>query len=194
MFANCKMYFAQIFFMMFFYFKALHIIGFVSWFAGLFYLVRLFVYHVEAELKPEPEREILKKQFTIMEWKLYRIITNPAMIFTVIFGSAMLIQNPVYLNLVWMQIKLVLLILLIVYHFLCKRIIQNLENGTNHLSSFQLRLLNEVPTLFLVSIVLFAVVRDELNYWYVLAGIAAFSIFLYYAAKAYKKKRESQNS
>ena len=79
---NVKTYFWP----MFFYFKALHIIGFVSWFAGLFYLVRLFVYHVEAEQKPQPEQNILKKQFNLMEWKLYSIITNPAMIFTVIFG------------------------------------------------------------------------------------------------------------
>lgn len=178
---------------MFFYFKALHIIGFVSWFAGLFYLVRLFVYHVEADQRPQPEKAILKKQFNLMEWKLYKIITNPAMIFTVIFGSAMLFQNPAYLTLGWMQIKLGLLILLIFYHYYCKRIIQNLENGTNTLSSFQLRLFNEVPTLFLVSIVLFAVVKDGLNYGYVIAGIVAFSIFLYYAASAYKKKRETQN-
>jgi len=176
---------------MYFYFKALHIIGFVSWFAGLFYLVRLFVYHVEAEQKPQPERDILKKQFNIMEWKLYRIITNPAMIITVIFGSAMLIQNPVYLTFGWMHIKLGLLVLLIAYHYYCRRIIRNLENGTNTFTSFQFRLFNEIPTLFLVSIVLFAVVRDGLNYWYVLAGIIAFSIFLFYAARAYKKKREA---
>ena len=190
---SCKLknVFCTNFFMMFFYFKALHIIGFVSWFAGLFYLVRLFVYHVEAEQKPQPERDILKKQFNLMEWKLYKIITNPAMIFTVIFGGAMLFQNPAYLTAGWMHIKLGLLILLIAYHYYCKRIIQNLENGTNTLESFQMRLLNEIPTLFLVSIVLFAVVKDGLNYWYVLAGMAAFSIFLFYAARAYKKRREA---
>ena len=87
---------------MFFYFQALHIIGFVSWFAGLFYLVRLFVYHVEAEQKPQPEQDILKKQYSLMEWKLYRIITNPAMIITVVFGSLMLIQNPDYFSMGWM--------------------------------------------------------------------------------------------
>src|SRR5690606_23577791 len=144
---------------MFFYFKALHIIGFVSWFAGLFYLVRLFVYHVEAEQKPQPQSEILCKQFNIMAHKLYRIITTPAMVFTLIFGFAMLIQHPDYLSSSWMRIKLALVFLLIGYHFFCKRIIRDLENQTNRLSSFQLRLLNEVPTLFLVSIVLFAVVR-----------------------------------
>lgn len=177
---------------MFFYFKALHIIGFVSWFAGLFYLVRLFVYHVEAEQRPQPERDLLKKQFNLMEWKLYKIITNPAMVITLIFGTAMLIQNPAYLSSGWMQIKLGLLVLLVGYHNYCKRIILNLEKETNHLSSFHLRLFNEVPTLFLVSIVLFAVVKDELNYWYMFAGITAFSILLFYAAKAYKKKREGQ--
>jgi protoporphyrinogen IX oxidase len=189
MFANWKTYFCP----MFFYFKALHIIGFVSWFAGLFYLVRLFVYHVEAEQKSQPERDILKKQFNLMEWKLFKIITNPAMIITVFFGSAMLFLNPAYLSMDWMQIKLGLLVLLIAYHFYCKRIIRNLENETNTLTSFQLRLLNEVPTLFLASIVLFAVVKNGLNYGYVLAGFAAFCIFLYFAAKAYKKKREAQN-
>lgn len=174
---------------MYFYFKALHIIGFVSWFAGLFYLVRLFVYHVEAEAKPQPERDILTRQFNIMEWKLYRIITTPAMVITAVFGIGMLVINPDLLEMTWMQLKLVSLVLLIVYHFWCKRIIQKLEKGTNTLNSFNFRLSNEIPTIFLVIIVLFAVIKDNLNYLYVFLGIFAFGLLLYFAAKAYKEKR-----
>ena len=177
---------------MYFYFKALHFIGFVSWFAGLFYLVRLFVYHVEANARPKAERDILTKQYNIMEWKLYRIITTPALVITLIFGTGMLILNPVLLEFTWMQLKLVALVLLIGYHFYCKRIIQKLETGANTLDSFGFRLFNEVPTIFLVLIVLFAVVRDNLNYLYVFLGILLFALFLYFAAKAYKKKRESE--
>jgi len=174
------------------YFKAFHIMGFVAWFAGLFYLARLFVYHVEAEERPQAERDILTKQYQIMQWRLYHIITNPAMLWTLFFGIGMLVIQPAYLQLGWLHIKLFLLVLLLGYHHYCKRIIKNLENGTNTLTSFQFRLFNELPTLLLVGIVLLAVLKSALNFVYTLGGISIFGFLLYMGAKFYKKVREKQ--
>ncbi len=171
-------------------FKALHIVGFTAWFAGLFYLVRMFVYHREAFDKAAPEKEILTKQFNLMEWRVYKIICNPAMIITLVFGIAMLIYNPEYMKMPWIHVKLTLLVLLIGYHHYCKSVIKKLEKGEANLTSFRLRLMNEVPTLFLLAIVLLAVLRDNANYLYVFGGLFLFGLVMYLIAKAYKKKRE----
>ncbi|MFT5883911.1 MAG: putative membrane protein [Arcticibacterium sp.] len=173
------------------YFKAFHIIGFVSWFAGMFYLVRIFVYHTEANEKPEHIKEDWKTQFTKMAWRVYKIICNPAMIVTWTFGLLMLITNPEILSQNWIKVKLVLLLLLTFYQLYCKRIIKKQEAGIETFTSFQFRLLNELPTLFLISIVLLAVVKDVLNFVYLFSGVLAFGFILYLSAKAYKKFRKN---
>ncbi len=175
-----------------FYLKALHIVGFVSWFAGLFYLVRMFVYHEEALDKPEPEQSILKKQFNIMQWRVYKIICNPAMMITFIGGLGMLYLNPEYLKMGWMHLKLSLVFALLAYHLYCKSVIRKLEKGIRLYTSFQYRLLNEVPTLFLVSIVLLAVLKNGLNTLYAFLGVIAFGLVLYIATKLYKRSREQR--
>lgn len=173
------------------YFKSLHIIGFVSWFAGLFYLVRMFVYHAEVSEKPVHLQDDWKKQFTLMQWRVYKIISTPAMVITWIFGIGMLFISPAWLQQSWIIVKLILLVGLTVYHFYCKRIIIALENEQNKFNSFNFRLLNEVPTLFLVAIVLLAVAKDLLNFAYLFAGILAFGVTLYFFAKLYKRNREN---
>jgi putative membrane protein len=173
-----------------FYFKAFHIIGAVAWFAGLFYLVRMFVYHVEADKKPEHLRQPFKEQFNLMEWRAYKIICNPAMVITWGCGLAMIFLNPGYWQMGWFHVKFAILVLLTAYHLWCKRIIIKLEKGENAFDSFQFRLLNELPTLFLVSIALLAVLRDMLNFFYAFGGIVAFGISLFFFTKAYKKRRE----
>ncbi len=172
-------------------FKSLHIFGFVAWFAGLFYLVRMFVYHAEASREMEPRRGILTQQFNLMEWRVYSIICNPALIITWVFGTAMLLLNPAYLSQGWMHIKLLLLAGLTAYHLYCKKIIRDLEAGRSTMSSHQFRLFNEVPTLFLLSIVLLAVYRNGLNGLYALAGLIGFGILLMMGVKAYKRARET---
>ena len=123
--------------------KALHIIFVVSWFAGLFYIVRLFIYHTEAQEKTEIERKILSEQFIIMEKKLWWIITTPAMILTFTFGLWIIIQNDRnYLSEPWMHIKLTFVILLLVYHFVCQQIMGKLKQGIFKLKSNQLRMWN----------------------------------------------------
>ncbi len=173
-------------------FKSLHIVGFVAWFAGLFYLVRMFVYHVEALAKPQPERDILARQFNLMEWRVYRIILGPAVVLTWACGTVMLFEHggDWLRENWWMHVKLVLLLLLTGYHHSCKGIIRKLERGEVPFTSFQFRLLNEVPTLLLVAIVLLAVYKNSFNVWYMLAGILGFGGLLFAGAKLYKRSRE----
>src|SRR5580698_5174715 len=102
------------------YILAVHIIFVVCWMAGLFYMVRLFIYHTEAQDKPEPDRKILSDQFEIMENKLWYIITVPSMAFVVIAGTLMLYIRPYYLDFGWMQLKLGFVAGLLVYHFICQ--------------------------------------------------------------------------
>jgi protoporphyrinogen IX oxidase len=178
--------------MILYYFKAFHIIGAVAWFAGLFYLVRMFVYHVEADQKPEPLREPFKNQFNLMEWRVYKIICNPAMMITWACGLTMTYLNPDYWLMGWFHVKFALIVLLTVYHLWCKRLILRLERGERPYSSFQFRLLNEAPTLFLVSIVLLGVLKDILNFAYAFSGLIAFGFMLYLGAKFYRMNREKK--
>ncbi len=184
-----------------YFFKSLHIIGFVAWFAGLFYLGRLLVYHVEANDKPQPEQDILKKQFSLMQWRVYKIIANPAMMITWTAGLVMLAlgfldKAPNYLDTAvgkggWMHAKLTLLLLLTVFHVWNKGVIKKLEAGTNKRSAFQLRLANEISTIFLVAIVFLAVFgkAGTLNYGFLFGGLLVFAILLYLSANAYRKRR-----
>jgi len=184
--------------------KALHAVGFVAWFAGLFYLVRMFVYHVEAFDKEQPERDILSKQLNLMEWRVYKIICNPAMMITWTAGLVMLgigIFNEGVPNYLasgvgtpgWMHLKLLLLVLLLGYHLWSKRIIKRLEKGERVFTAWRFRLFNEVPTILLVAIVFVATLgnRGLLNYIYLTGGLVVFIGLIWYGAYSYKKRRES---
>jgi len=177
--------------MLLFYFKAFHLIGAVAWFAGLFYLVRMFVYHVEADQQPTDQlRDAFKAQFQLMENRVYKIICNPAMMITWTCGISMTVINPAYWQMGWFHVKFALLILLTVYHLWCKRTIHRLAQGQKPFDSFQFRLLNEFPTLFLVSIVLLGVLKDMLNFLYAFGGVIAFGVLLFVFAKLYRRSRE----
>ncbi len=171
--------------------KALHIIFVVSWFAGLFYIVRLFIYHTEAQAKPELEKEILSKQFVEMEKKLWWIITTPAMILTIVFGTWMIALNSeYYLQTPWMHLKLGFVALLLIYHFVCQKILNDLKNGKFNWKSNGLRLWNEVATLALVAIVFIVVLKDELNWWKGTLGFFAVAVGLMLLIKLYKRIRK----
>jgi len=172
-----------------FYFKAFHLIGMVAWFAGLFYLVRIFVYHAEAQDKPAVERAILIAQFKIMEQRVLKIIVTPGMVWTWIFGIAMLVNNPAFLQQGWIHVKLLLLIVLSGYHGYCSRLVKQMAKDEVNFTSFQFRLLNEVPTLFLFSIIFLAVLKSTLNTFYLFVGIILLGAVFYFAAKAYRKRR-----
>jgi putative membrane protein len=160
--------------------------------AGLFYMVRLFIYHTEAQAKPEPDRTILSKQFEIMESKLWWIITTPSMYLVLVAGITMLCISPAWLQMGWMHIKLTFVIGLIAYHFICQNIMKQMSNGTYKWTSTQLRLWNELATLFLFAIVFLVVLKSSLNWIFGVVGIIAFSIVLMMAVKIYKRFREKQ--
>ena len=133
--------------------KALHIIAMVCWFAGLFYLPRLFVYHAMSE------DETSKARFCIMERKLYRGIMLPSMLATVIFGLWLLHLNPAWLSMGWMHAKLALVLVLIGYHHLCGSQLKRFARGENARSHVFYRWFNEVPVLFLIAIILLVVIK-----------------------------------
>ncbi len=143
------------------WFKTLHIIGVVVWFAGLFYLVRLFIYHVEAEELEPPLQQAFKDQYSLMEKRLSNIITTPGMILTVSMASALLYTQPIWLQQGWMQIKLFFVFCLLVYHFFCYRLMNQLHGNECTWSAKQLRALNELPTLLLVIVVMLVVFKDQ---------------------------------
>ena len=169
--------------------KALHIIFVITWFAGLFYIIRLFIYHVEAEQKDEVEKKILQTQYKLMSKRLWFIITWPSAILTSIFAFWMLFQNPSYLKMSWMLVKLGFVGLLYFYHFSCQKIYKQLQNDVVKYSSKQLRIWNEVATIILFSIVFLVVLKSAVNWIYGVVGIVLFSVILMFAVKLYKKMR-----
>ena len=171
------------------YVKAIHIIFVVSWMAGLFYIVRLFIYHTEANERPAHERTILHKQFETMESKLWNIITTPAMVLTVLAGATMIYLNPALLSANWMLVKLGFVAGLLGYHFICQGIIRQLKNGNFRWSSTKLRLWNEVATIFLVAIVFVVILKNAVDWIYGLVGLVIFAVLIMSAVKIYKYYR-----
>ena len=171
------------------YVKAIHIIFVVCWMAGLFYAVRLFIYHTEAQDKPEPERKILSAQFEIMERKLWFIIAVPSMLLTITAGIIMLILQPVWLQQGWMHIKLTFVVLLGVYHHICQNKIKQMAGGVFKWTSTQLRLWNELATIFLFAIVFLVVLKNSLSWIFGVVGLIALAVILMIAVKIYKRYR-----
>ncbi len=143
------------------WFKSLHIVGVVVWFAGLFYLVRLFIYHVEARELDPPVRDAFLKQYTLMEKRLANIITTPGLILTVTMAIGLLLIQPVWLKEIWMQFKLAFVAGLMAYHFFCYRLMKQLQENRCTWTGQQLRALNELPTLMLVIVVMLVVFKNQ---------------------------------
>ena len=177
--------------MAYYWFKAFHLIGIVVWFAGLFYLVRLFVYHAEANELPEPDQSILKKQYEIMEKRLYHIITNPGMIVTVAMAIGLISTEPAIMKSGWLHIKLVFVLALIGYHHYCKKLMKKLAAGECQWTGQQFRALNEAPTVLLVIIVLLAVFKGSLPLNFTTFGILGMIIAMAAAIQLYAKKRRN---
>lgn len=171
------------------YLKALHIIFVVTWFAGLFYLVRLFIYHTEAQEKAEPDRSILSTQFEKMEGLLWRVITVPSMYLTLASGLYLAYAYH-YFTHPWMLIKLGLVVGLLAYHVSCGYLIRQYQSGTFRYNSTQLRIYNEVATLFLVSIVFIVVLKSALSLLWGVVGLVLFAALLMLAIKLYKRSRD----
>jgi len=167
------------------YILAIHIIFVVCWMAGLFYIVRLFIYHTEAQDKPEPDRKILSDQFVIMEKRLWYIIATPSMILTVAAGITMATMDNLWGE-AWLNIKLLFVLGLLIYHFICQRKMKQMANGIYKWTSTQLRIWNEVATIFLFAIVFLAVLKDSISWIFGVVGIILFSLIIMSAVKIYK--------
>jgi protoporphyrinogen IX oxidase len=184
--------------MAYLWFKSFHIVAFVAWFAGLFYLPRLFVYHVEANEQPEAVRVILKKQYALMERRLYSIIMTPAMVVTIAMAIGMVSLAPDLLHQTWLQVKLSLVAILVAYHVYCQRIMRQLEAGETPFTAQQFRWLNEFPTFLLVVVVMLAIFkndipRDATGYVVVFMAVAfAASIQLYARKRRLARERDEQ--
>jgi putative membrane protein len=172
---------------MYFYIKALHIIFVVTWFSGLFYIVRLFVYKTEANEKTEPERSILLKQFGIMQKRLWYGITWPSAILTLVFGTWM---GILYGSLpAWLLTKLFFVLGLFIYHISLHILFKQQQNENFKWTSQQLRIWNELATIFLLAIVMLAVVKQLLSVAWAIGVLIAVGVLLFLAIKIYKRLR-----
>lgn len=178
--------------MSYLFFKALHIIGFVSWFAGIFYIVRLFVYHREAWDRDDEVGSILRKQYEVMEGRLLNIIQTPAMVMTLVGGIAMLIINPSWLQQPWMHVKLTLVLGLCIYHFSNYYQMKKLRTAPTSFNSMGFRLYNELPTLVLIAIVMLAVWKNLNGLWLGLGLLLGLGVLFFVVAKIYKRNREKK--
>lgn len=176
---------------MYYYIKALHIIFIVTWFSGMFYIVRLFIYNTEAEEKDVVEKTILRRQFTIMIKRLWLGITWPSAILTLIFGPWLMSLMGYFRSVPsWLELKLLFVLGLYFYHFTLHSIYKQQLKGVFKYTSQQLRIWNEVATIFLVSIVMLVVVKQNLSFVWGLAGLILFVLILMSAIKIYKLIRK----
>jgi putative membrane protein len=175
------------------YVKALHIIFVVTWFAGLFYIIRLFIYHVEAEDKEEPAKEILQAQYKLMAKRLWYIITWPSAILASVFAFWMLYDNPYYLQQPWMLVKLSFVLALYFYHGSCQKIFTQLQNDIIKYTAFKLRIWNEVATIILFAIVFLVTLKSAINWIWGVVGIILFGVLLMLGIKLYKSIRAKKD-
>ena len=179
------------------YLKSLHLIFVITWFAGLFYIVRLFVYQIEANEKPAPEREILLAQYRIMTYRLWYIITWPSAVLASIFAFWMLFFTPLgqaWLKMPWMHVKLGFVFVLYLYHAKCQSIYADLQHNNFKYSSNFMRLWNEGATLILFAVVFLVVLKNAVNWIYGVVGIFLFSIIIMLGFKFYKRIRQKNNT
>lgn len=174
------------------YLKALHIIFIVTWFSGMFYIVRLFIYAAEANQKKDSSRGVLVKQYNIMAKRLWLGITWPSAILTAIFGPLLLFQGPwneSFAQQEWLHVKLGFVVLLYLYFYSLHRIYKQQQRNVFKVSPQRLRIWNEVATVFLVAIVMLAVVKNAMSWLWGLIGLIALMVVLMSAIKIYKAIR-----
>lgn len=179
--------------MAYLYLKALHIIFVVTWFAGLFYIVRLFIYHTEAQEMPHQERIALSNQFKIMQKRLWYGITWPSAFMVLIFGGSLLKDWMPISEHPWLVAKLCFVVGLYIYHIFCGRIFKKLQKDKFPMSAQKLRIWNEIATLFLVAIVFLVTLKSVISMAWGLLGLVIFTIVLLVAIKLYRKKRLSKS-
>jgi putative membrane protein len=179
--------------MTYLYIKSLHIIFVTTWFAGLFYIIRLFIYYKEAEDKPIDEKNILIEQYKLMIKRLWYIITWPSAVLATIFAIWLLVLQPMWLSENWMLIKLAFVAALFFYHGTCQLMYNQIKKGQLKYSSFALRIWNEVATIILFACVFLVVLKNTLGWIFGVVGIVGISILLMLGIKIYKNIRAKKS-
>lgn len=175
------------------YIKSLHLIFVITWFAGLFYIPRLFVYQIEASQKPSPDKEILGKQLKLMAKRLWTIITWPSAILAIIFAVWLLILQPSWLQQSWMHVKLTFVVFLIIYHLKTHQFYNQLQCDEVTKTSNFMRLWNEGATFILFAIVFLVILKNAINWMFGVVGIIVLGVLLMLGFKIYKNIREKKN-
>jgi putative membrane protein len=173
----------------YYYIKSLHLIFVITWFAGLFYIPRLFVYQIEAFHKPSPDKEILGKQLKLMAKRLWFIIAWPSAILATVFAIWLLILMPHWLEESWMQVKLGFIVLLILYHLKTHQFFKQLQRDDVRKTSNFMRIWNEGATFILFAVVFLVVLKNAINWVFGLLGILVLGILLMLGFKLYKRIR-----
>lgn len=174
----------------YFYIKALHLIFVITWFAGLFYIPRLFIYHIEASEKPSPDKEILTTQLKMMTKRLWYIITWPSAILATLFAIILLVLNPNLLTQSWMHVKLAFVVLLWIYHIKNHLIFKELQQNTVKYTSRFMRIWNEGATIILFAIIFLVILKSAFNWIFGVAGIIVLGVLLMLGIKLYKRIRD----
>ncbi len=172
------------------YIKSLHLIFVVTWFAGLFYIPRLFVYQIEAFHKPSPDKEILGAQLKLMAKRLWFIITWPSAILATIFAIWLLILVPGWLEQSWMHVKLAFVFLLFLYQFKTHQMFKQLQRDEVNYTSNFMRIWNEGATFILFAVVFLVILKNAINWVFGVIGILVLGIVLMLGFKLYKRVRE----
>ena len=172
------------------YIKALHLIFVITWFAGLFYIPRLFIYHIEATKKTKQEADILVPQLKVMTKRLWYIITWPSAILCIIFAFWLLLLIPSWIAQSWMHIKLTFVVLLIAYHLKTHQIFLKLQKDKIVYTSMFMRIWNEGATLLLFAIVFLVILKDSFHWIFGLFGILGLGVILVLGIRLYKKIRK----
>lgn len=175
---------------MYLYVKAIHVIAVVSWFAGLFYLPRLLVYHVESQSQPEEVRAALHQHFVVTQKRLFNAIMVPAMWITVLSGSLMLYLTPGWLEQGWLHMKLGFVVLLLFYHFYTRKLVKEAREGVFRWTSIKLRLWNELATVILVAIVFLVILKNAFDWIWGVVGVLLFAITIMMAVKLVNRKKK----
>ncbi len=174
------------------YIKSLHLIFVITWFAGLFYIPRLFVYQIEAFHKPSPDKEILGQQLKIMAKRLWYIITWPSAILAILFAIWLIVLIPSWLEQSWMQVKLGFVILLIAYHIKTHFYFKQLQNDMVKKTSNFMRLWNEGATFILFAVVFLVILKNAFNWVFGVIGILVLGLLIMLGYKMYKRIREKK--
>ena len=175
------------------YIKALHLIFVITWFAGLFYIPRLFIYHIEATKKTASEQKILSEQLKLMSKRLWYIITWPSAILATIFALWLLHLAPYLIEQPWMHAKLAFVVLLIVYHLKTQMMFKAFQRNEINYSSNFMRIWNEGATLLLFAIVFLVILKNTLDMVYGLLGLIGLAVVLMLGIRLYKRTRSMKS-